>query len=529
MGRQIGLLVRVSLCNLLGINEYRYTKDSGKKVRYRWMAVLWVVLLLMMAGYVGALSYGLIYMGMGFYVPAVLSMCVSMVVFIFTVLKTGAVLFDRSAYEKQIALPVSVRAIIVSRFLSMYLTNMLLGMLVMFPGMAVYGIMERPKVTFYLYGILGSVFLPLLPLTLASVVGAVISGISSRWRRKNLVAIVLTLIFICVIMVGSFGMAEMEEELLDMIHQLAPLMEEQIRRIYPLGIWLSEAMVGGKFIMLLCFLALSLGCFVLFLEILRPFYAAICSLLCAHGAKGNYQMKEMKSRAVLRSMVERELRRYFSSVIYVSNTIVGNLLMVLVAVGVLIAGKDYLEGMLGIEGVVDRGLPVLLGMMAGLMPMSSCSISMEGKQWWMLQTFPITGKNLIRSKVWADVLVAVPFYLVTEVLLLIALRPDFLTLVSLLVMPAVYIVYSAVVGITVNCKFPLLEWENEVRVVKQSASTMITMLICMFTGIVPLVIVVIGGGLPIFAVNMVLAAVLIGVTVMLDYMVIRKIKCSEAL
>ncbi len=140
MGRQIGLLVRVSLCNLLGINEYRYTKDSGKKVRYRWMAVLWVVLLLMMAGYVGALSYGLIYMGMGFYVPAVLSMCVSMVVFIFTVLKTGAVLFDRSAYEKQIALPVSVRAIIVSRFLSMYLTNMLLGMLVMFPGMA--GCME---------------------------------------------------------------------------------------------------------------------------------------------------------------------------------------------------------------------------------------------------------------------------------------------------------------------------------------------------------------------------------------------------
>lgn len=521
MGRQIRLLTRISLCNLLGINEYRYTKDSRKKVRYRWMAVLWGVLLLMMAGYAGGLSYVLIYMGMGFYVPAVLTMCVSMVVFIFTMLKAGAVLFDRGAYEKQIALPVSVRAVIVSRFLSMYVTNMFFGVLVMLPGMAVYGVMERPGVTFYLYGILGSLFLPLLPLTLASVVGAVIFGISSRWRRKNLVAIVLTLAFICVVLAGSFGMAEMEGELWDMLNQLAPLMEEQIRSVYPPGIWLSEAMAYGKVEMLFCFLALSLGCFILFLEILRPFYAKICTLLGAHGAKGNYQMKDMKSRPVLRSMVERELRRYFSSVIYVSNTIVGNLLMVLMAVGVLVTGKEYLEKMLGIEGVVDRGLPVLLGLVAGLMPMSSCSISMEGKQWWMMQTFPVTGRNLVRSKVWADVLVALPFYLVAEVLLFIALRPDFLGLISLLAVPAVYIVYSAVVGITVNCRFPLLEWENEARVVKQSASTMLTMLICMLTGIVPLVIVVVGGNLPAFAVNMVLAAVLTGATVALEYRVSR--------
>ena len=137
MIRQIKLLTGVSLCNLFGVNEFRYTKDKKKKSRYYLMSILWAFLLAMIVMYIASLSYGLCHMQMGELVPAVLSMLVAVVVFLFTMFKAGPVLFDRAVYERQITLPVTVRAVIVSRFLSMYLTNMLMGFLVLLPGMAV--------------------------------------------------------------------------------------------------------------------------------------------------------------------------------------------------------------------------------------------------------------------------------------------------------------------------------------------------------------------------------------------------------
>ena len=145
MMRQIRLLTKISLYGMFGLNELRFTKDTRKRVKAGFMAVLWLLLIVMLAGYVGLLSFGLVAMGMGQFVPAILGMAVSLLVFFFTVFKAGPVLFDRKVYEKQIAMPVTVRAVIVSRFLSMYITDMLLGLLVLLPGMVVYGVMVDRK------------------------------------------------------------------------------------------------------------------------------------------------------------------------------------------------------------------------------------------------------------------------------------------------------------------------------------------------------------------------------------------------
>jgi len=501
MIKQIKLLAGLSLCNLLGMNEFRFTRDTKKKTRYRLMEVLWCLLAVMMMGYVGAMSYGLIYMRMAYYVPAVLALCVAILVFVFTMLKAGTVLFDKGIYEKQIALPVTVRAIIISRFLSMYFSDMLLGILVMLPGMAVYGVMERPGLSFYLYGLLGSIFLPLLPLTLASVVGAVITGISSRWRKKNLVAIVLTMLFVCLLLVGSFGMSEVDVgRLEEMVQQLAPLIEEQIRNTYPPALWLSEAMANGKIGMLLLFIAVSIGGFLVFLEALRPFYGKICSLLNAHAVRGNYRMKGLNTRSVMQCMVDRELRHYFSSVIYVTNTLVGNVLTVILAGAVLAVGKETVEEMIGMPGIVDRGLPVLLGMLPAMMPLTACSISMEGKQWWMMQTFPVSRREVLKSKVWAGILVAAPFYLVSEMLAIIALKPVGLELLGILAVPAAYIYFGAKAGVFINCRFPSFDWENEARIVKQSASALVMMLAGIVSGMVPMALLICFPGIPAYMV-----------------------------
>ena len=513
MTRQIRLLTKVSMQGMFGLNEFRYTKDRSKKVRYCLMGLLWLLLLVMLAGYVGIMSMGLVMAGMGRLVPAVLAMGVSLVILFFTIFKAGPVLFGWKAYEKQIAMPVNVRAIIVSRFLTMYITNMLLGLLILLPGMAVYGVMERPGILFYIYGMAAGIFLPLLPLTAASVLGALIAGISSRWRHKNLVSIVLTMILVCALMAGSMGMSGMEEsELNAMMQQMAELMEGQIQRTYPPAVWIADAMVQGNLVKLLLFLAVSVGGFVLFLEILQRFYVNICMLLSARETKGNYRMKELREKSVLGTMVERELRHYFSSSVYVVNTLLGELLMVLLAGAVLFMDMETVEAMLGLPGVVGRALPILMGFLPVMMPLTACSISMEGKQWWMLQTLPVTRKEMIRSKVAAQLLVALPFYLVSEILLFLALRPGWAEGLSLLAVPAAYILFGARAGLAVNEMLPLLDWESEVRVVKQSASTMVTMLVGMAAAIIPIVVLVAVPGISVYGVYLVTVVLLLAAT-----------------
>ena len=45
---------------------------------------------------------------------------------------------------------------------------------------------------------------------------------------------------------------------------------------------------------------------------------------------------------------------------------------------------------------------------------------------------------------------------------------------------------SALFGLIMNLHFPLLEWKNEIKVIKQSLSTFLTIIIGLILGILPL-------------------------------------------
>lgn len=80
-----------------------------------------------------------------------------------------------------------------------------------------------------------------------------------------------------------------------------------------------------------------------------------------------------------------------------------------------------------------------------------------------------------------------PFYLICVILLCLAVKPAGLEMVWLVVIPLSYILFSSVLGITINLAFPVLKWDNETRIVKQSASMMIAMLVGLISSILPLI------------------------------------------
>lgn len=163
---------------------------------------------------------------------------------------------------------------------------------------------------------------------------------------------------------------------------------------------------------------------------------------------------------------------------------------VIIAVGILIMGMDRIVQTLGIPGIesaIPRCLPYGLSCLLCMTSITACSISMEGNTFWQIQTLPVTAREFYGSKILANLSVAAPFYLVSEILLVLAVKPAWSQLVWLIVIPACYVIFSCVVGIAVNLAFPVLKWENEVQIVKQSASMLVAMLIGMLGSILPLV------------------------------------------
>lgn len=490
MSKQVIRLCRLQLANLFGMNEYRHTKDKAKKKRMAGLAVVYLMLIVMVVGYVGALSVGLSMMGMAEIVPMYLYAIASLLMLFFTFFKAGSTLFSMKGYEVLVALPVSKAAIVLGRFLSMYVTNFLAGLLVMVPGIVVYGYFVRPGVIFYLISFVGTIFLPLLPLTIASVIGAGITAVSARAKHKSLAETMLMVVFVAVVMGGSLFFGESAEQMnMAEWKNIAQNISAQIGSIYPPARWFGEAL-SGSFGYLVLLLAVPVTIFTVFIAVLQKYFQSICTALNAINAKNNYKMEKLHSSSKVVALWKKELKRYFASSIYVTNTIVVYMLALLAAAAILLIGIEKIVASAGIpnlDKMIVSGMPFGVALLMTMSTISACSISMEGNTFWQIQTLPVRSKDVYDSKILVNLAVAAPFYVLSVLLLALATKPSLLDFIWLIIIPACYIVFMAVMGITVNLAFPVLKWESEVRVVKQGASTLVVMLSSMVCCIVPMV------------------------------------------
>ncbi|MBQ4521721.1 MAG: hypothetical protein IJA10_02055 [Lachnospiraceae bacterium] len=494
MVRQIRLLLGCQLINLFGLNEVRYTKDKKKKARFMGLSIVWILLTLMLVSYVGGLSYLFIKMEMEQAVPEFLFAATSIIILFFSFFKAGNVIFQMNSYEVLITFPVSKTAIVVSRFLSMYVTNLLLSFLVMIPGMVVYGIFVKPQWSFYLYSIMGTLFLPLIPLSIATILGAGIMTISSRMRNKSLAQAFLMILLTMVVMVGGMNVSNVPEQInQDALKDMIRMAEEGIRKTYPPATWFAEAVNDGKVLKFLLLLMVSMLIFVFLVFVLQKYFFEVCSALREHSAKHNYQMGSLSTASPVKALWKKEVKRYFSSSIYVGNTMIGYLLMIVLSVAIFVAGIEKIEEAIHFSGIIKKVFPLLLGAMAGIMPTTACAVSMEGKQWWIAQTLPIRSKDIWNSKILLNLTIAVPCYLIALVFAFLSVKPSLKEGIFLVILPMLYIIFTAVAGITVNLAMPVFDWESEVNVVKQSVSVLVTMLIGLFSVMVPVVFLVLGG------------------------------------
>ncbi len=464
---ELSALLTLELRSLYGINKFRHTKDKKEKSRYRLTLAAMVILVLTLFSYVGGLVYGLWALGLGAIVPAYLAAISSLIILAFGIFTAGNRIFGAKGYDILSSMPVKTENIVLSRFLSLYAEDLVLTLAVMLPGVAVYGSLARPGLGFYLVAVFGIVFIPAIPLVISTLLGTAVTALSARMKHKNLMQSLLSVAFVVAVLLGSFSTGDEAENLTpEVLAQLAQTMGTLLKQLYPPAVWLGRAMIGGELWGLGLFVMVSVAVMALSIYIVSKMFHSTVGKLMNVAARQDYKLSALERRGLLKALYIREVKRYFSSSIYVTNTIIGPIMGLIMAVALAFSGLEAVQSAIPVD--ITGLIPFAFAGVFSMMTTTSTSISLEGKHFWAIQSLPIPTKALLDGKILLNLSLMTPFYVLGEIALVIALKPDFLAFLWLLLIPLTIMLFSVVLGITVNLKFHSFDWEREETVVKQS-------------------------------------------------------------
>ena len=486
-------LLKVQMLSFFGINKALHTKqkkDAKKSMGIIGILLLAILFIAMSFLYNGGIAVLFKSMGLlDFYLPMVM-MFTSFIILMTTLYKGSGVLFDGKDYDLLGALPIKTSDIVASRVLVLYFMNLIFLGIIMIPAAIVYGVVAKPSLAFYgMYG-LTLFFIPLIPIIIATFIGAVITVVAIRFKRTQLISLILNLILLMGIMSISFGSTGTTSEELT---QLSKVMMDTINQVYPLANLYLQAVCQYNIVALILFVGCSIGAFVLFSVVLGMQFKKIHTMLHTTHRSNNYRVGEMRVSSALHALYRKELKRYFSSSMYVMNTGIGAMLMLMFAISLIFLDGPQIEQMLEIPNFnqyMSEFAPLVASLFMVMNGTTACAISLEGKNLWILKASPIPVKNIFLSKIGVQLTLTIPAILLNGIIMTVVLKLSLLESIMVFVLPTCYTLFIGIMGIIINLKYPNLEWTSEVVVIKQSAATLISMLVGILSLVIPSVLMI---------------------------------------
>lgn len=468
------LLLSTSIRN---IGKYGKDKKSKKKVTGNIIGML--VLLLMLVMYMAFAAIGLGAAGLGEYIPLMSALIVSGMSFLFTFFRANGYLFNFKEYDMLMALPFPEKDVAGCKFLYMYIKNGIWYICISLSMLIGYGIFVRPSVFVYPIWIILSFFLPVIPMLLASFVGFLIAKVSSGFKKKNIIQTVITLVFVlfCFSLQYIIDAIFKNNEPMEVAQKTADI-TGQIGTYYFPAIWFSKAitMFSEKPVIALGFAVALVVLTVLLFEavfmIVGKNYRQINSALKSHGAKRDFRLTGQKGRSVLRAIAYKEWKRFTGSTTYLVNGGMGFILIIILSVVVFFIGFDKLvfiitKGAPMPVEIVYPAIPFVVYFFVGMMSTTACSPSLEGKNYWIIQSLPLEKKTLYQGKMLFNLYLSVPSMCIGILCFSIAAGIELPLMILHLILGFACCLFSTTWGCVCGVKHMRLDWENEVEVIKQ--------------------------------------------------------------
>lgn len=502
MGKLISLL-KATMSQDMSLFKIKSKNESNAR-KIVLPIVLALIVMFSIGSYAVMFAEELASKNLTYIILTIFIMVTSLLTIIEGVYKSQGILFEAKDNDLLFSLPISKSKIFFTRVFKLISFQFLYNSLFMLPAIIVYAIYEKPNLSFYLLSLIMLVLLPIIPTIVACIIGYIIKGVTSRFKSRNILQVILTSFILLLIFYGSFNMQTMIAN----VTQNANNINEVITKIYyPAGLYIN-LIQNFNVLDLVALIAINIIPAVLFIYVASIFYFKITSKLGEKGnnsKKGNWEKsakKTFKAKSQLSGLISKEMKRFFSSSVFIVNAGFGMVLMLAVTIGIsinfegminsMLQGKEIEISIVEIRTFMPKifyGFVVFISCMTSI---TSSMISLEGKSFNITKSLPVKPEKVLLAKVLTSNIISTPVILVCDVIFFIVFKVAIMDMIFILLASILMPTFTALVGILMNLKYPKMDATSDTEVVKQSMSSGLSVFIGMFVGMLSIVIMIIG-------------------------------------
>lgn len=403
-----------------------------------------------------------------------------------SVFNTYSTLYLARDNELLLSLPIPPSRILAVRLFGVWFWGTVYEAMVFLPAIVVYWAVAAPGFFAVIADLLVFFLLSLFILTLSCLLGWLLAAINRRLRSKSLVTVLVSLAFLG----AYFFLYSRAYAMLESLIANAETVGGKIKgAAYP--VYLLGRGAVGHAPSLLLLAAGILALFALTVWILARSFLKIATANSGT-AKKEYRRTGEKRQSPFRALIVKERRRFLSSPTYMLNCSLGTLFLLLVGGFALVRGawlREVLSALsFGNDGLIALIAAAAVCLTASMNDITAPSVSLEGKNIWVVQSLPVPAWQVLRAKLGLHLLLTEIPVLFCSVALAVALRPGLLGTLGLLLCPLLFVLCTAALGLLLNLKMPNLSWNSETAVVKQSLCVLFALfggwiLVAAFAGI----------------------------------------------
>ena len=414
--------------------------------------------------------------------------------FMFTSIYAQGAIFEARDNELLLAMPIPPSAILGSRIGALYMLNFFFAAAFMGAAGVVKltqgGTADAGGVILYVLSIF---LLALISTTLSCLLGWLVSLITRRIRRKAMFQLLFSLLLLGAFYAVYLGDINRHlQTISDNSAGIAGVFRGVLYPFYAMGVGCTGKDIG----MFLVFTACSVIPFALVCFALGKSFVRIVTTRSSV-KKLRYEAETLRSSSTVWALTKKDLSRFFNSSSYMLNAGLGLVYSLGMTIMIVVSARNnttetvsaamdavesepgFLENMVSFIG--PDGLVLLFGlilaMFAAFSYISGPSISVESNNIWILKSSPLKASEILMSKVLAHLIVAIPFSLVTSLILIIAMPAMYpLAILFTLLMPLLAHVFCAHAGVIANLYLGKLNFPSIAKAAKSNSAALIPML-----------------------------------------------------
>lgn len=502
MGKLLSLL-KATMSQDMSLFKIR-AKNESKMNKIILPIVLALIVMFSVGSYAAILAEELATYNLTYIILTIFIMVTSLLTVLEGIYKSQGILFEAKDNDLLFSLPISKSKIFFTRLFKLISFQFLYNSLFMLPAIVVYAVYEKTSVSFYIISLIMLVLLPIIPTIVACIIGYIIKGLASRTKAKNIVQVVLTTSMLLAIFYVSFNMQGMVANII----QNANSINEVITKIYyPAGLYIN-LIQNFNILDLVILLAINIIPAILFVYVASIFYFKITSKL---GEKGNnikksnwtkVKDKTFNTKTQLSGLINKEMKRFFSSPVFIINAGFGMVLMVVVTIAMSINFDGMINSLMQGEDMgisIDEIKAMIPKIFYGFVVFTSCMtsitssmISLEGKSFNITKSLPVTPEKILLAKVLTSNIISIPVVLICDIIFFVVFKVAILDIVFILFASIIMPTFTALIGILMNLKYPKMDATSDTEVVKQSMSSTLSVFIGMFVGMLSIGVMIMG-------------------------------------